>query len=393
MNSLDLSVIIVNYRVPVFLEQCLISVKTALQQVSGEIIVVDNASADNSIEQLSPLFPDVHFIRSAENTGFARANNLGLRYAKGSYVLFLNPDTLVPENTLADCINFLKHHDHCAAVGVRMINGFGKYLPESKRARPSLANSIFKLTGVASLFPRSALFNGYALGHLTVYGQHRVDVLAGAFMMVRKNILEQLQGFDTDFFMYGEDVDLSVRIQQLGHSIYYLGDVVIIHYKGQSSHNRTQKQNHLFYTAMRLFVNKHYKAGWLLGPFIFITQWMASFRKWLFPPHSVLSMLNRPGTAFFVGNSQAYNQAMAILAERAQADIVKGCISVNETNALEMGGRLTELSLLCQQHLIKQLIIGIPDLSLQEATQIMQRQKGLFFRFVFSGSESLPFNN
>lgn len=392
MNSLDLSIIIVNYRVPVFLEQCLISVKTALQQLSGEIIVVDNASADNSIEQLSPLFPDVHFIRSDENAGFARANNLGLLYAKGRYVLFLNPDTLVPENTLAYCVNFLKQHDHCAAVGVRMINGFGKYLPESKRAKPTLANSIFKLTGAASLFPRSALFNRYALGHLSVYGQHRVDVLAGAFMMVRKNILDQLQGFDTDFFMYGEDVDLSVRIQQLGHAIFYLGEVAIIHYKGQSSRNRTQKQNRLFYTAMRLFVNKHYKAGWLLGPFIFITQWMALFRKWLFPPRAVLSMLNKPGTAFIVGNTPAYNQSMAILAKRAQAGIVKGCISVNEPNALEMG-RLTELSLLCRQQQIKQLIIGIPDLSLEEATQIMQSQKGLFFRFVFWGSESLPFNN
>jgi GT2 family glycosyltransferase len=389
---LELSVIIVNYRVPVFLEQCIISVKKAMQQLSGEIIVVDNASADNSMERLSFLFPDVHFIPSAENAGFAKANNLGLSYAKGRYVLFLNPDTLVPENTLAHCVSFLEQHHHCGAVGVRMINGFGKYLPESKRAKPTLANSIFKLTGAATLFPQSALFNRYALGHLSVYEQHPVDVLAGAFMMVRKNILDQLQGFDTDFFMYGEDVDLSVRIRQLGHHIFYLGDALIIHYKGQSSRNRTQKQNRIFYKAMRLFVHKHYKAGWLLIPFIFMTQWMAAFRKWLFPPRSVLPMLNRPGTAFIVGNAAAYNQVMAILAKRAQTAIVKGCISVHETNDLQVG-RLTDLSLRCQQHLIKQLLICVPDLSLQEATQLMLRQKGLFFRFVFSGSESLPFNN
>ncbi len=363
-----------------------------MQQLSGEIIVVDNASADNSVERLSNLFPDVRFIRSAENIGFARANNLGLNYANGRFVLFLNPDTLVPENTLTHCVSFLQKHNNCGAVGVRMINGFGYYLPESKRAKPTFINSFFKLTGASSCFPRSGLFNRYALGHLSVDEQHAVDVLAGAFMMVRKNILDELQGFDTDFFMYGEDVDLSVRIQQLGHKIFYLGDASIIHYKGQSSRNRIQKQNRIFYTAMRLFVNKHYKAGWLLVPFIFITQWLAAFRKWFFPPRSVLPMLNRAGTAFIVGNAEAYNKAMCILAERAQSCVVKGCIGITETNELQMGC-LKNLSLLCQQHQIKQLLICIPNLSLQEATEIMQRQQGLFFRFVFAGSHSLPFNN
>lgn len=366
--------------------------KKAIAQLSAEIIIVDNASEDNSIEQLSSLFPGIRFIRSAENIGFASANNLGLSYAKGRYVLFLNPDTLVPENTLTHCVHFLAQHDNCAAVGVRMINGFGHYLPESKRAKPTLLNTFFKLTGAAALFPESGLFNRYALGHLSVYEQHPVEVLAGAFMMVKKNILDQLHGFDPDFFMYGEDVDLSVRIHQLRHTIYYLGDVCIVHYKGQSSRNRTQKQNQIFYKAMRLFVNKHYTAGALLVPFIFLVQWIAALRKLFFPPLSVIPLLNRAGTAFIISNTNAYTQVINILEKRAQAAIVKGSITVQETGDLH-SGTLTELTILCKQQQVKQLIICIPDLSVLEATQIMERLKGLFFRFVFSGSESLPFNN
>lgn len=384
--------IIVNYQVPVFLEQCIITVKRAMQQLSGEIIVVDNASADNSIEYVNSLFPDVRFIRSDENIGFARANNLGLSCARGRYVLFLNPDTLVPENTLIHCVTFLQQHYSCGAVGVRMINGFGNYLPESKRARPTLINTVLKLTGAATLFPKSGFFNQYALGHLPVHEQHPVDVLAGAFMMVRKNILDELQGFDTDFFMYGEDIDLSIRIKQLGHQVFYLGDIAIIHYKGQSSRNRTQKQNRIFYKAMRLFVHKHYSAGWLFIPFIFLVQWMAAFRKWLFPSRSVLSILNGKETAFIVANMALYKQALNLLKRRSQEGIIKGHISISENHTIQTG-QLKDLSVLCLQQQIKQLLICVPDLSLQEAIQIMQRQKGLFFRFVFSGSESLPFNN
>lgn len=366
--------------------------KKAIEQLSAEIIIVDNASEDNSIEQLSSLFPDIRFIRSAENIGFARANNLGLSHAKGRYVLFLNPDTLVPENTLVHCVHFLAQHDNCAAVGVRMINGFGHYLPESKRAKPTLLNTFFKLTGAAALFPQSGLFNRYALGHLSTHEQHPIQVLAGAFMMVKKNVLDQLQGFDPDFFMYGEDVDLSVRIHQLGHTIYYLGDVCIVHYKGQSSRNRTQKQNHIFYKAMRLFVNKHYTAGSLLVPFIFLVQWIAALRKLFFPPLSVIPLLNRAGTAFIIGDTKAYRQAISILEKRAQTAIVTGSIAVHETGD-QQSSSLTDLTTLCRQQQVKQIIICIPDLSVQEATQIMERLKGLFFRFVFVGSESLPFNN
>ena len=389
---MDLSIIIVHYRVPVFLEQCLLTVNRAIQGLLAEIIVVDNASTYNSITDLQSLFPDVHFISQVENIGFAKANNLGLTHAKGRYILFLNPDTLVPENTLSHCVEYLDQQPNCGAVGVRMINGFGNYLPESKRARPTLTNTFFKLTGAAALFPSSRLFNNYALGHLSIQQQHRVEVLAGAFMMVRKEILDQLAGFDPNFFMYGEDVDLSVRIQQLGYTIFYLGDVCIVHYKGQSSRNRTQIQNRIFYTAMLLFVKKHYRAGWLLTPFIVLVQWLAALRKWIWIPRSVLPMLNRTDAAFVVGNSVAYNQTMTLLAARTQTAVVKRGIDISEAKT-EQTVSLDNLTALCSQHQIQQLIICIPDLSLQEATLIMNNLKGLFFRFVFSGSQSLPFNN
>lgn len=363
-----------------------------MQQIAGEIIVVDNASDDKTVEQLRVSFPDVHFIFSPTNIGFARANNLGLAHASGRYVLFLNPDTLVPENTLSHCVQFLHTNDSCGAVGVRMINGFGNYLPESKRAKPGLLNSFFKLTGTAALFPKSGWLNHYALGHLSIQEKHPVAVLAGAFMMVRKTILDQLHGFDPNFFMYGEDVDLSVRIQQLGHSIFYLGDACIIHYKGQSSRNRTQEQNRVFYQAMRLFVKKHYRSGFLLVPFIFLVQWMAAIRKWISPPRSVLPMLNRVASAFVLGDSANCQHALSLVNTASKPAIIKGCIGIQEKQASQMG-HLSELSLLCQQHDIKQLIICVPDLSLLEATQLMTRLRGLFFRFVFTGSDSLPFNN
>lgn len=363
-----------------------------MQQISGEIIVVDNASEDKSVEHLRKAFPDVQFIFSPTNIGFARANNLGLAHASGQYVLFLNPDTLVPENTLSHCVQFLHKNISCGAVGVRMINGFGNYLPESKRARPGLLNAFFKLTGVAALFPKSGWLNHYALGHLSIQEQHPVAILAGAFMMVRKTILNQLDGFDAAFFMYGEDVDLSVRVQQLGYSIFYLGDACIIHYKGQSSRNRTQQQNRIFYKAMRLFVQKHYRLGGLLIPFIFLVQWMAAFRKWLSPPRSVMPMLNSVSSAFVLGDLVACEHARLLINNRSKPGIIKGCIGIQE-KALSQIGHLSELSLLCQQYDIKQLIICVPDLSLQEATQLMTRLRGLFFRFVFTGSDSLPFNN
>ena len=258
-----LSVIIVNYNVKYFLEQCLYSVQRAMEGVEGEIIVVDNHSTDGSIAYLQPAFPGVRFIANTENLGFSKANNQGWRSAKGEYILFLNPDTILPEGCLRQSLAVFAQQPRTGALGIHMVDGSGRYLPESKRGTPTPAVSFYKLSGLIRLFPRSRVFAQYYMGHLSANESHTVEVLAGAYMMVRRNILEATGGFDERFFMYGEDVDLSYRIRQQGYDNYYLATSGIIHFKGEST-KKDAKYVALFYKAMALFVEKHYgkQAGW-----------------------------------------------------------------------------------------------------------------------------------
>lgn len=256
---MQLSVIIVNYNVKHFLEQCLFSVFKALKNtVDGEVIVVDNASEDGSIAYLQPIFPAVIFISNKENLGFAKACNQGTKNAKGKYILFLNPDCLVPEDCFEKCIHFFENNLQAGAMGIRMVDGKGNFLKESKRSFPSPATSFFKLAGFARLFPHKKPFANYYLGHLDENKNHEVDVLAGAFILLRKEALEKTKGFDEDFFMYGEDIDLSYRVQECGFKNYYLADSSIIHFKGESTKIKNTDYVKLFYKAMSVFVRKHY---------------------------------------------------------------------------------------------------------------------------------------
>jgi O-antigen biosynthesis protein len=258
---MQLSVIIVNYNVKLFLEQCLCSVKKAVKNIEAEIIVVDNHSADNSVEYLQPLFPGVRFLCNNENRGFARACNQGLASSKGQNILFLNPDTIVPEDCFQKCISVLESHPEAGALGIRMMDGAGKFLKESKRSFPSPTTSLYKLFGLATLFPRSALFSKYHLGHLDESKDHTVDVLAGAFMMIKKEVLDKVGGFDEHFFMYGEDVDLSYRIRKAGYTNYYFAGSSIIHFKGESTRKGSLNYVRMFYKAMSIFVRKQYGGG------------------------------------------------------------------------------------------------------------------------------------
>ena len=258
---MQLSIIIVNYNVKYFLEQCLHSVLKAIVGIDAEVFVVDNASQDSSISYLQPLFPRVKFIASKANEGFAKANNLALKKTTGDYVLFLNPDTIVPEDCFKNCINFFKENNSCGALGVQMIDGSGKFLPESKRSFPSLTAAFYKLAGLSLIFPTSKLFNKYALGNLPKDDNLEVDVLAGAFMMLSKEVASRTQGFDETFFMYGEDIDLSYRVQQAGYKNYYLGKQQIIHFKGESTKRGSLNYVRIFYKAMSVFVKKHYSTG------------------------------------------------------------------------------------------------------------------------------------
>lgn len=275
-----LSVIIVNYNVKHFLEQCLCSVEKAVAGMEAEVIVVDNNSSDNSMEYLVPRFPGVRFKANTENTGFAKGCNQGLAVAKGKYILFLNPDTIVPEDCFQQCVTFLASQPEAGALGIRMLDGSGHFLKESKRSFPSPLTSLYKLFGLSRLFPRSKTFSRYHLGHLDERATNEVDVLAGAFMMIKKEVLDKTGSFDETFFMYGEDVDLSYRIQKAGYKNYYFAGSSIIHFKGESTRKGSMNYVRMFYTAMSKFVRKHY-GGTRAGIFNFLVYTGIWFRAGL----------------------------------------------------------------------------------------------------------------
>jgi GT2 family glycosyltransferase len=258
---LQLSIIIVNYNVKFFLEQCLSSVIKACARIDAEIFVVDNNSTDGSSAYFAHRFHQVQFTWKTENVGFAKANNEALQLAKGEKILFLNPDTIVPEDCFEKCLTFFSATENVGAIGCRMIDGSGKYLPESKRGFPSPFTSFCKMTGLTTLFPHSKIFAQYYLGHLPNNTTNKVDVLAGACMLVHKKILDEIGSFDERFFMYAEDIDLSYRIQQAGYYNYFYADSTIIHFKGESTQKLKADYIKVFYGAMALFVQKHYSKG------------------------------------------------------------------------------------------------------------------------------------
>jgi O-antigen biosynthesis protein len=258
---MELSVIIVNYNVKHFLEQCLHSVLKASKSVDTEIFVVDNHSADGSTELIRERFPQVHLIANRENTGFSRANNLAIRRSKGRYILLLNPDTVVEEDTFSKVIHFMDQHPECGGLGVKMIDGKGNFLPESKRGLPTPWVAFYKMSGLSKLFPKSGKFGKYHLSYLDENETHEVEVLAGAFMLLRKTTLDKTGLLDEDFFMYGEDIDLSLRIMQSGYKNYYYPGTTIIHYKGESTKKGSLNYVKMFYKAMIIFAKKHFSGG------------------------------------------------------------------------------------------------------------------------------------
>ena len=270
-----LSVIIVNYRVRYFLELCLHSVQRALQEIDSEVIVVDNHSEDESVAYLRPLFPGVTFIVNTENKGFSRANNQALAAASGKYILFLNPDTILPEDIATRCLSFLEATPGIGGLGVRMLDGSGLFLKESRRGFPSPWVAFCKLSGLTALFPHSRLFATYYLGYLSETRTHPAPVLSGACLWVARAVLEKTGGFDERFFMYAEDIDLSYRIELAGFLNYYMADTTIVHFKGESTLKdiRYIKQ---FYKAMSQFRRKHFRKGLpaLFNVFMELAIWL-----------------------------------------------------------------------------------------------------------------------
>jgi GT2 family glycosyltransferase len=255
---MKLSIIIVNYNVAYFLEQCLYSVEKAISEIDAEVWVVDNASVDTSIALVKDKFPWVKLIESKENLGFSKGNNLAIEKSSGDYILLLNPDTVVEEDTFSKCIQFMEENEEYGGLGVKMLDGNGHYLPESKRGLPTPEVSFFKITGLTSLFPKSERFAKYYLGHLSNDETHSIDVLSGAYMFLRKSVLDKIGWLDESFFMYGEDIDLSYRIIKGGFKNAYFPDTRIIHYKGESTKKGSINYVMVFYQAMIIFANKHF---------------------------------------------------------------------------------------------------------------------------------------
>ena len=255
---MKISVIIVNYNVEHFLEQCLHSVFKAAKNVSAEIFVVDNNSVDRSIEMIRDKFPEVILIANKNNTGFSHANNQAILQAQGEYILLLNPDTVVEEDTFEKVIRFMDEHPDAGGLGVKMLDGKGNFLPESKRGLPTPLVAFCKIFGLASLFPRSRLFGRYHLGFLDKDKTHEIEILSGAFMLMRKSVLDKVGLLDEDFFMYGEDIDLSYRILKGGFKNYYFPETRIIHYKGESTKKSSVNYVFVFYNAMIIFARKHF---------------------------------------------------------------------------------------------------------------------------------------
>lgn len=247
------------------------SVIAALKNIEGEVIVIDNNSNDGSREFFHNRFPEVKFVWNKLNVGFGAANNQALKLTTADYVVFLNPDTLIAEDCFEKCMGLMISKQNNAALGVRMIDGGGRFLKESKRAFPGPLTSLYKLAGLSTLFPNSKTFARYYLGYLDEHKNHEVDVLAGAFIMLSRNVLRAISGFDEDFFMYGEDVDLSYRIQKAGFKNYYCADTTIIHFKGESTKKGSLNYVKMFYKAMSIFVKKHYGSS-RAGIFNFFIQ-------------------------------------------------------------------------------------------------------------------------
>ena len=331
--------VIVNYRLKYFLEQTLLSVEEAYTEVDGRTIVIDNNSGDDSVDFLEERFPSVTFIRNKENVGFAKANNQGFALADTEFILVLNPDTIIGSDTLKDAVKWMDEHPKCGAIGVKMVDGNGNFLPESKRSFPSTWNSFCKLFGLSSLFPKSRIFARYHLKYLHEDKPHEVPVLAGAFMLLRTNLTKQIGGFDEDFFMYGEDMDLSYRMITDGMVNYYL-PIPIIHYKGECTKTDSLNYVKIFYEAMHIFYRKHYpRSSWankiIVKAAIILRMFISALNAKIFSPLSRLFKRKTKACDTYI-ISRHPNEIISIIeSEGFSSNNIFGIKNINEIASLK----------------------------------------------------------
>ena len=319
--ALKLSVIIVNYNVKYYLDQCIRSVLRAFEEMNtpAEIIVVDNHSADGSVDYLEQrypqkLFPMVRFVRSAHNLGFARANNIAIRQSRGEYVLLLNPDTIVGEDALKASVDFMDVHEDAGAVGVRMLGAQGRRAMESRRGLPTPMVSFFKMLGFCNRWPHHRLFGKYYMGYLPWDEPCQIEVVSGAYCMLRRKALDEVGLLDEDFFMYGEDIDLSYRVLKGGYHNYYL-PVDILHYKGESTQKSSFRYVHVFYEAMLIFFRKHYSGMTFLLSLPIKT---AIYAKALMALVGMLSERMRKSLGFFAPSAEGAQHYVVVGSQEMQ---------------------------------------------------------------------------
>ena len=262
---MQLSVIILNYNVRYFLELCVLSVQNAIQNLDAEIIVIDNNSQDDSCEMMKKRFPNVKLIENKENSGFPKGNNIGVALAQGDYICILNPDTVVAEDTFTKVLAFAKEQKDLGIVGVKLIDGTGNFLPECKRGTPTPLVAFTKITGLYKIFPKT--FGKYYAQHLSENETGKVEILVGAFMLMKRELYTEIGGFDENCFMYSDDIDLSYMALQKGKSNYYFHETTVIHYKGESTVKDGTYMKR-FREAMNFFYKKHFKVSLLFSVFM-----------------------------------------------------------------------------------------------------------------------------
>lgn len=364
--------------------------------MDAEIWVVDNASTDGSVDFLISKYPTVHFIANEVNNGFGKANNQALEKCKGTYILFLNPDTILPEDCLIKSIGIMESKKKVGALGIRMIDGSGKFLPESKRSFPTAMTAFYKLSGLSKIFSSSRIFSRYSLANLDQNKSYEVDVLAGAFILGRREMLVSLKGFDEAFFMYGEDIDLSYRIQKAGYKNYYFGGSTIIHFKGESTTKDSLNYVKTFYQAMSIFVNKHYtgtnarfsaffihRAIWLKAAFTAMQKFIGigEFKK--------KEIDIKVKQIAIVGTQEEFNEAKNLMKSSDAQVNIKGRIAVSEdiNNSL---GRIPDLPRIIRKNGINEIVFCQGFVGYKSIIKMIQNMPvGVSARFYGQGTSSI----
>jgi len=321
---MQLSVIILNYNVRYFLEQCVLSVQEALSNIDGEIIVVDNNSSDASCQMMKTRFPNVKLIENKTNSGFPKGNNIGVAEAKGEYICILNPDTVVAEDTFEKILAFAEKQSDIGIIGCKLIDGTGNFLPESKRGIPTPWVAFTKITGLYHFFPKNKLFNQYYAQDLNENETGKVAILVGAFMVMKRDLYSDLKGFDENCFMYSDDIDLSYRSLLKGKSNYYFHETSVIHYKGEST-VKDKMYMKRFQEAMNFFYKKHFKVSVFFSLFMKLGIIFFSFIK-AFQGNSIPN--SKPENYFLVSDDEK-------LKDKLEAALNKPITFWEKSNSIE----------------------------------------------------------